>query len=474
MRLRRVEPILRRSLGGPCRVPRGTTLLVAVSGGADSTALLLGLHRLAGEFGLHLNVAHLHHRLRGRDADHDLAFVESMCTRLGLLLHRARWNTRARMERRGISGQSGLRSLRHEFLLAAARRAGATAIATAHTADDQLETALMRLARGTGLTGLGGMRARRGPWIKPLLEATREEIEADLRAVRQPWREDASNHDPQYLRSRLRHFAVPALVRAFRPGEDPARGRAQLAAHAAHALAEVREARAAIARVATRALPRVLDARAEEFALDSRRLASYPAAIRRALIALAWRRCGPGGDGLTRRHVAGLMRLAAAGRGGARHALPGAFEAVRSRGRLVFRPSAPGPAPCRVRLAIPGRAEFIGGSVQGRWMSGPAARGRLSGKPATDEFFAAEGLSGGLQLRTGKADERFIPYGGRRPVSLLRFLSKQPVSREMRTRPTVLADAGGILWVIGVRRSARATISQATRKALWVHVERHD
>jgi tRNA(Ile)-lysidine synthase len=168
------------------------------------------------------------------------------------------------------------------------------------------------------------------------------------------------------------------------------------------------------------------------------------------------------------------MRLVAGRRGGARLALPGDIEAVRSRGRLVFRPAVPAAEPYKIRLSVPGRTDFIGGSVQGRWLSGAAARGRLAAKPAADEFFAAEGLEGGLQLRTARADERFVPYGGRHPVRLRSFLSKQPVSREVRTRPTVLADAGGILWVIGVRRSARAPLSQETRKALWVHVERHD
>jgi tRNA(Ile)-lysidine synthase len=168
------------------------------------------------------------------------------------------------------------------------------------------------------------------------------------------------------------------------------------------------------------------------------------------------------------------MGLLAGQRGGARIALPGEFEATRSRGRLVIRPAAPPPERVKVRLAVPGRTDYNGGSVQGRWLSGDAARVRLPGKPVSDEFFAAEGLEGGLQVRTGRADERFVPYGARSPVRLRRFLSKQPVPREVRSRPTVLADAGGILWVIGVRRSARAPLSQQTRKALWVHVERHD
>ena len=148
-------------------------MLVAVSGGADSTALLLALHRLAPELGLELCAAHLHHGLRGRDADADLAFAGTLCRRLGVPLAAARWDARTRMRRRGLTGENGLRTLRREFLVAAARRAGAAAIATAHTADDQLETVLMRLLRGTGLTGLGGMRPRRSiRWLAgpPLAE----------------------------------------------------------------------------------------------------------------------------------------------------------------------------------------------------------------------------------------------------------------------------------------------------------------
>ena len=343
MRLRRVEPVLRRALAGPCAVPRGSRLLVAVSGGADSTALLLGLHRIAPEFGLSLAAAHLHHGLRGADADRDLAFVRDLCARLGVPLHTARWDCQARMRRRGLAGQSGLRTLRREFLAAAARRAGAFAIATAHTADDQLETLLMRLGRGTGLPGLGGMRERAGDRLKPLLGATRHDIEADLCAQRQPWREDRSNHDLRYARSRMRHQVIPALLAALDPGAAggdrtaTARARAGLARRAAAAALEARQAQRLVALQSARILARVARIQPGQIALDSRVLASYPAVTQRTVLRLLWNRPGHAGYDLTLRHLNALQSLLATPRGGSRVDLPDGWRAERDRGTLLFR-----------------------------------------------------------------------------------------------------------------------------------------
>ncbi len=209
--------------------------------------------------------------------------------RLGVPLIAARWDTRARLRRRGLSGQAGLRALRREFLLAAARRAGACAIVTAHTADDQLETLLMRLARGTGLSGLPGMRpalatgdgpGERMLWLKPLLGATRAEIEADLVRAGQTWREDRSNRDPRYTRSRVRHEAVPALTRALLPGLDPTRGRALLARRAARAAAGTLVAARALEALAGRVLGRAGRIQPGMATLEARRLATLPTGLR--------------------------------------------------------------------------------------------------------------------------------------------------------------------------------------------------
>jgi len=308
-----------------------------VSGGADSTALLRGLANLAREFGLTLHAAHLHHGLRGAAADADLAFVRALCARVGVPLVAARMDGRARLRARGLSGQDGLRVLRREFLARAARRAGATHIATAHTADDQLETMLLRLGRGAGLPGLGGISPRRGRLIRPLLEATRAAVAADLTRIGQVWREDASNLDLRYARNRVRHEVVPALLAAIAGGAAAPSARAGLARRAAATTREARAAQRALAAWTSPVLSRASRIQRTDIALDSNEVASYPFAAQRTMLRRLWRGLGGPREGLTHRHLDALCRLLVRPRNGARVRLPSGWVAEREADQVHFR-----------------------------------------------------------------------------------------------------------------------------------------
>ena len=225
----------------------GQKLCAAVSGGADSMALLRILLELQPEFGYQLTACHVNHGLRGASADRDEAFVREVCARLGLPLrvfHAAELEAEVG---RPQAGEDWARRLRYTAF-AQLQGQGIDAIATAHTANDQAETLLLRLARGTGLHGAGGIRPRRGCYLRPLLCLSRAETEAVCRAAGQPWVTDETNDTDAYARNRLRHNALPALESTnaaavqnlARFCEKAARVDAYLAAGAAKLLAAAR------------------------------------------------------------------------------------------------------------------------------------------------------------------------------------------------------------------------------------------
>jgi tRNA(Ile)-lysidine synthase len=204
----------------------GDRVAVAVSGGADSVALLRAMLDAAPEIGLALIVVHVHHGLRGADADADANFVRELAEKYQLHLELVHVDTRARVEKTGESIEQAARHLRYEAFHRLLHSDEIDAVATAHTLDDQAETVLMKFLRGAWTEGLSGIHPvvrvpqTEGRIVRPLLNVRRVEIEAYLRALDQPWREDASNADTAFTRNRVRHELLPLLRCDYNPGID--------------------------------------------------------------------------------------------------------------------------------------------------------------------------------------------------------------------------------------------------------------
>jgi tRNA(Ile)-lysidine synthase len=199
-------------------VQPGERIGVAVSGGADSVALLRLLLEARAELGCVLSVVHFNHKLRGAESDTDEAFVRVAAEKHGLVFHCATGDTRQAAADREVSLETAARELRYEFF-AELLQSRMDKVATAHTMDDQAETVLMRLVRGAGTRGLAGIypEQRELRIIRPLLGFRRVEIEEYLNLIGQEWREDATNIDPQHTRNRIRHELLPLLTRDYNP-----------------------------------------------------------------------------------------------------------------------------------------------------------------------------------------------------------------------------------------------------------------
>ena len=193
----------------------GNRVGVAVSGGADSIALLRLLDRLCDELGITLAVLHFNHELRGAESEGDAAFVAKLAGALKLEFVEAREDVRAEAERQGWNLEDAGRRLRYAFFKRVVSEGRATHIAVAHTADDQAETLLAQVIRGTGPTGLGGIHPVAGAIVRPLLGTRREILREYLRANGQIWREDSSNRDVRRTRARIREQLLPVLERDF-------------------------------------------------------------------------------------------------------------------------------------------------------------------------------------------------------------------------------------------------------------------
>jgi tRNA(Ile)-lysidine synthase len=193
----------------------GSRLAVAVSGGADSVALLRLLVCLADELGITLMVAHLNHSLREAESEGDAVFVENLAKKLGLRVAQRVENVAAVAKTEGWNLEDAGRRLRRKFFEQLVTEGTVDQIAVAHTADDQAETLLAQLMRGTGTTGLGGIYPVAGPVVRPLLGIRRQDLREYLISLKQDWREDSTNDDTRRLRARIRKELLPAIERDF-------------------------------------------------------------------------------------------------------------------------------------------------------------------------------------------------------------------------------------------------------------------
>jgi tRNA(Ile)-lysidine synthase len=435
--------------------------VVAVSGGGDSVGLLRVLHRLADPLGLRLSVAHLNHGVRGESARADAAFTAALAGSLGLPFVLGAWQPT-----RNGHFESDARRARYEWLTAVARVRGAAVIAVGHTLDDQAETIIHRIVRGTGPRGLAGMPSRRvlasSPkvtLVRPLLGVTRRELRDYLAALEQPYREDVSNTDLSRTRARIRHNLLPKLAAEYNPNVVVALVRLGSLASSFERAIEADLSEVERSAVLTHAPDCVV--------LKHGFLRSVPAFQRAEVLRRVWRKAGwPEASMSARRwrRLAALVQNDEIAR-----VEVGARVEVSTVHSFVILRRRPAPASVSaaidtldpINLVLPGLTDVYwgDGAIDTRLDPGP--------EMARGETIDLDQVSLPLVVRAPATGDRFEPLGmGGQSMPLADFFRGRHVRRADRNRVPLVCDQKGIIWVVGHRISDGVKVGEQTRRTL--------
>ena len=425
-------------------LPKDGLILCAVSGGADSMYLLCALR----ELGYAVAAAHFDHGLRGTESDRDAAFVEDHCRKNAIPFRSEKGDVAAFAAREKLGVEAAARALRYAFLERAADELGAAVIATAHTADDNAETVLLHLARGTGLKGLGGIPPRRGRIVRPMLGVTEKEVRAWLAERGVPYVEDSTNGTDDYARNRVRHQAVPALE-TVSPAFCRAVGRMTALARADEDFLE------GLAR-------ELLRKHADETGVDAGALAAAPWPVAsRAVRLLA-------GRDISAEHVRAVLKAA---RDGGAADVPG-LRAARTGDRLVFGVREGGQLPERA-LTVPGRTELpeAGLAVTAeKFTGGP----EVVHKSYNIFFFQCENICGSITVASRRPGDRMRPVGRGCTKTLKQLFAEAGVPAWERDRVPVLRDQAGVLAVMGIGQDERAAVRSGERQIVKIEFYRQE
>jgi len=467
----------------------GDRVGVAVSGGADSVALLLLLLELREKLGIVLSVVHFNHKLRGKGSDADEKFVAKLAAKYGLELHSTSLDVAKKAKKERANLEDAARRARYDYFRSLAESSACTRIAVAHTADDQAETVLAHLLRGTGLAGLGGIHPVVGHVFRPLLTVQRSELRAYLRRKKQNWREDATNRDTKRLRARIRKKLLPLLAKQFQLAiVEHLSTLANLAREDEAYLESAAELRVLALAKETLGVVRIpardIGGRGastpslQKTNREIERLATNSASIRKRMIRHIVANIKPHAGQLGANHVEAVLELARSGHSGSSLSLPGGVEVRRDRDTLVFRAAENtrgGTAHHAAReyaynIDLAGSSQRVqvpelGCVFRLSLIDWPPQRGETnSGEKVLDR----DRLRSPLVLRNWRPGDRFRPFGHQNAHKLKRLLNEKRISRWDRDGWPVLTSGGVLVWARGFPVAADFAANQRTRKGIVI------
>ena len=488
---------------------RGDGVLAAVSGGADSVCLLLLLNGLAAELGIRVFAFHMNHGIRGAEADRDERFVMELCERLNIPLNVAHEKVETYAEKHGLSGEEAGRILRYRHLEETAERYHCAKIAVAHHEDDDAETVLLNLFRGSGLAGLSGIRPVRGKIIRPLLCVSRKEIEEYLKEQGFSWCEDSTNRENDYTRNKIRNELLPwvkeninsrAAEHIFAVSELAAQADVYFEMEAERILEESCLKRREEAKQLTSQNAGEADGKESGTGQDSKEAEnamkmytkistnlfdSQPEILKTYIIRRMVLNAAGKAKDITERHIRAVMKLTGPG-GGHTVNLPYGLQAVRGyetlkivqdrESRSAVESSDPGNKwknegsfEKEIRLRTDLDETFRVGPASIRLHAIPRKKEPEIPKNQYTKWFDYDKINVGLSIRYRKNGDYLTLSGGGKK-KLRRYMIDEKIPENERDRIPVLADGDHVLWVVGYRISDYYKITDETEHILEAEV----
>lgn len=444
----------------------GDVVVAAVSGGADSMALASVLHALGEEQRFRVAAAYLDHGMRKMN---ERAFVESFALDLGIPFYSGRVDVPALAKASGDSLEEAARRARYAFLHDVGEQLGATHIATGHTQDDQAETVMMRVLRGTGVRGLAGIPVRRGRIVRPLLCLNREDTVAYCRALEIEFVEDPTNHDTRFLRNRIRHELLPLLDANYLGGV-----RGNLLRLAENAQDVVKSVRERTQPLIAQNLKRGAD---DEWVLNFTKIAKLDATALFVLFGDLFTSEVGCDEDLSRANYEDLMRLIRDARGSGKALdLPG-VSVKREYENLIIRRRRSEASPQlieRSRLTLPGETQAAGMVIETEILERSMLENASMKASDCVAYFDLQRLRLPLTLRQPEKGDRMQPFGMSGSKKLSDIFVDRKIPGRKRGGACVIEDADEILWLVGVTTAEKCRIAPETDKIVRISIQTED